>query len=65
MPDLPGGTVTFLYTDIEGSTRHWERDVAALRAQLDPPTFAAAWAEGRAMALAEAIAHALEEPSDG
>ena len=24
--DLPRGTVTFLFTDIEGSTRLWERD---------------------------------------
>ena len=26
MPDLPSGTITFLFTDIEGSTRLWERD---------------------------------------
>jgi hypothetical protein len=26
MLDLPSGTVTFLFTDIEGSTRLWERD---------------------------------------
>ena len=25
MPDLPSGTVTFLFTDIEGSTALWER----------------------------------------
>jgi predicted ATPase/class 3 adenylate cyclase len=25
-PDLPRGTVTFLFTDIEGSTRQWETD---------------------------------------
>jgi class 3 adenylate cyclase len=24
MPDLPSGTVTFLFTDIEGSTALWE-----------------------------------------
>ena len=24
MPNLPSGTVTFLFTDIEGSTRRWE-----------------------------------------
>jgi class 3 adenylate cyclase len=24
-PDLPTGTVTFLFTDIEGSTPYWER----------------------------------------
>ena len=30
MPDLPSGTVTFLCTDIEGSTALWERDRAAM-----------------------------------
>ena len=25
MNDLPSGTVTFLFTDIEGSTERWER----------------------------------------
>ncbi len=25
MPELPSGTVTFLFTDIEGSTQRWER----------------------------------------
>ena len=30
MPDLPSGTVTFLFTDIEGSTALWERDHAAM-----------------------------------
>ncbi len=29
---LPTGTVTFLFTDIEGSTRLWERDPEAMRA---------------------------------
>jgi class 3 adenylate cyclase len=29
--DLPFGTVTFLLTDIEGSTALWERDRAAMR----------------------------------
>ena len=28
----PSGTVTFLFTDIEGSTRLWQRDEAAMRA---------------------------------
>ena len=30
MPDLPSGTVTFLFTDIEGSTALWERDRPAM-----------------------------------
>jgi len=29
MPDLPSGTVTFLFTDIEGSTALWERNQVA------------------------------------
>jgi predicted ATPase/class 3 adenylate cyclase len=31
MSGLPSGTVTFLATDIEGSTRRWEEDEAAMR----------------------------------
>src|SRR5215208_7636841 len=30
MPDLPSGTVTFFFTDIEGSTALWEQDQAAM-----------------------------------
>ncbi len=30
MAELPGGTVTFLATDIEESTARWERDAAAM-----------------------------------
>src|SRR4051794_39525404 len=30
MPDLPTGTVTFLFTDIEGSTRRWQQDATAM-----------------------------------
>jgi class 3 adenylate cyclase len=30
----PSGTVTFLFTDIEGSTRLWEADPAAMRQAL-------------------------------
>ena len=40
----------------------YEQHLAALRAQLDPDTLAAAWAEGRAMPLEDAIAEALAEP---
>ena len=32
MPELPSGTVTFLFTDIEGSTALWERDRVAMAA---------------------------------
>jgi predicted ATPase/class 3 adenylate cyclase len=34
MPELPTGTVTFLFTDIEGSTRLWEQHPAAMPAAL-------------------------------
>src|SRR5262245_6811751 len=32
---LPSGTVTFLFTDIEGSTRRWEPHPAAMRAAVE------------------------------
>jgi predicted ATPase/class 3 adenylate cyclase len=35
MTALPTGTVTFLYTDIEGSTRRWEERPAATRSAVD------------------------------
>ncbi|HSH79272.1 MAG TPA: adenylate/guanylate cyclase domain-containing protein, partial [Herpetosiphonaceae bacterium] len=31
---LPSGTVTFLFTDIEGSTTRWEQQRAAMQAAL-------------------------------
>jgi predicted ATPase/class 3 adenylate cyclase len=34
MSDLPSGTVTFLFTDIEGSTTRWERRSEAMRVAL-------------------------------
>ena len=34
MPDLPSGTVTFLFTDIEGSTALWE---PAMASSVPPP----------------------------
>src|SRR5215204_2718584 len=34
MADPPTGTVTFLFTDIEGSTLLWERDARAMRSAL-------------------------------
>ena len=32
MPELPSGTVTFLFTDVQGSTALWERDAAVMQA---------------------------------
>ena len=34
MPEAPRGTVTLLFTDVEGSTRLWEAQPAAMRAAL-------------------------------
>jgi predicted ATPase/class 3 adenylate cyclase len=34
MAELPSGTVTFLFTDLEGSTRLWEEHPAAMQAAL-------------------------------
>ena len=33
-PALPSGVVTFLFTDIEGSTRRWEADPEVMQAAL-------------------------------
>ncbi len=30
MADLPSGTVTYLFTDVEGSTRLWEQHSQAM-----------------------------------
>jgi class 3 adenylate cyclase len=32
MTELPTGTITFLYTNIEGSTARWEQHPTAMRA---------------------------------
>src|SRR5277367_4419592 len=34
MISSPTGTVTFLFTDIEGSTRHWDQQPEAMKAAL-------------------------------
>jgi transcriptional regulator with XRE-family HTH domain len=82
---LPEGTVTFLFTDIAGSTRllqrlgaaaalretigaplsvpdltEMEQAVAEARAALGEAAWAAAFAEGQALSLEQAIAEALE-----
>ena len=35
MATLPSGTVTFLFTDIEGSAARWERDRLTTAADVD------------------------------
>jgi predicted ATPase/class 3 adenylate cyclase len=35
LADLPSGTVTFLFTDIEGSTKRWQLDAAAMTDAVD------------------------------
>jgi predicted ATPase/class 3 adenylate cyclase len=35
MRDFPSGTVTFLFTDVEGSTRRWEQDLPATLAAIE------------------------------
>ncbi|HEX9922142.1 MAG TPA: hypothetical protein VGD99_05735, partial [Anaerolineae bacterium] len=42
----------------------YDRNVAVVRAQLDEATFAAAWAEGRAMTLEQAVDDAMTEKPD-
>jgi len=51
-----------VYTLWAPYTLDYKRDLAAVRAQLDQEDVAAAWAEGQAMTLEEAVAHALETP---
>src|SRR6476620_2857061 len=34
MSEVPGGTVTFLFSDIEGSTRRWEEHPQAMKVAL-------------------------------
>jgi predicted ATPase/DNA-binding CsgD family transcriptional regulator len=41
----------------------YERDLAAVRAELGEAPFEAAWARGREMSLEQAIAYALQEPA--
>ncbi|MFQ5808876.1 MAG: tetratricopeptide repeat protein, partial [Armatimonadota bacterium] len=42
----------------------YDSDVATVRAAMDEAAFAAAWSEGRAMTMEEAIAYALAEAGD-
>jgi hypothetical protein len=38
MPNPPVGTVTFLFTDIEGSTKRWEQHPQAMSVTLASPS---------------------------
>ena len=42
----------------------YEQDLAAVRSTLGETSFAAAWAEGRAMSFEQAIDYALQEPAE-
>jgi predicted ATPase/class 3 adenylate cyclase len=61
------GAIEAILETVGGSTLQWgararyERDRDAARAELDPDTFAAAWAEGRAMGLEHAVEYALDD----
>ena len=59
MPDLPSGTVTFLFTDIEGSTALWERDRAAMADGRRAPPRAPATRRSRPMAASSSRPSAM------
>jgi class 3 adenylate cyclase len=64
MSSLPTGTVTFFFTDIQGSTRLWERDASRMQSalvrhnEIIESTVGAHG--GKDMATEEAVAYALE-----
>ena len=59
MPDLPSGTVTFLFTDIEGSTTLWEQAPEAMRSLL-------AWHDGVLRSAIESSGgHVVKTTGDG
>ncbi len=47
MAELPSGTVTFLFTDVEGSTRLWEQEPDAMRSALALHDTVSAWRNRR------------------
>ncbi|MDQ5850809.1 MAG: tetratricopeptide repeat protein [Chloroflexota bacterium] len=57
---LLGTVQAYRFQYMPAQRREYERHLAAARAQLDEATFAAAWAEGRAMTREQTMAYALE-----
>jgi len=57
---LPTGTITFLITDIEGSTRLFPFPYPNPQRPLGEEAFSTAWAEGRAMTREEVIENTLK-----
>jgi len=64
-PDLPTGTVTFLFTDIEGSTPHWEHHPELMeeafkpaRVALGESRYEALLGEGQAVLVEEVVVYA-------
>jgi hypothetical protein len=58
MVDLPSGTVTFLFTNIEGSTARWERDQVATQSAVDrrlPLLRVAVGAQGGVLTVRDAV----------
>ncbi len=53
----PSGVVTFLFTDIEGSTRRWENDADAMRAALAAHDVVGSITGIVALEITTAIAH--------
>jgi class 3 adenylate cyclase len=68
MRSLPTGTVTFLFTDIQGSTRLWERDARRMQTALvrhnEILESTVEAHGGNGMATEEAEAYALETLED-
>ncbi|HSH21043.1 MAG TPA: hypothetical protein VK992_00300 [Candidatus Caenarcaniphilales bacterium] len=72
MVELPTGTVTLLFTDIEGSrgsgaaaTRQQDRGLPILGLELAAELLQAWLAEGRAMTVEDAVTYALQADGDG
>jgi predicted ATPase/class 3 adenylate cyclase/Tfp pilus assembly protein PilF len=57
--NLPIGTVTFLFTDIEGSTKQWEQFAAAMRLALARHDAILNWA------IADHAGHVIKKTGDG